>query len=78
MTQEIPLFRTRTLQPAIKTPLPQQKMQTGIATFAEAEALQVQLAEDHYTALGKDETGYYVKAPSAALVAYLTATEGQN
>lgn len=60
---------------ATKPPLPQQKLQAGIATFAEAAAAQAELAKDYYTAVGKDASGYYVKAPDAATLAYLKATE---
>lgn len=53
--------------PADRAPLPRDKWVTGIATFAEARRVQLDLKQQHLTALGLGEEGYYVACPDSGL-----------
>lgn len=75
IVDSIPLFRTRTItkaptvapDPAQRPPLPQSLWVVSIATFGEARRLQMELAKEYVTHLGKAGDFYYVAGPGNGL-----------
>lgn len=59
----IPLMHMRTGRP----PLPRDNWVTGLATFAEAHRVQLDLTARYITALGLGTDGYYVASPDSGL-----------
>ena len=50
-----------------RAPLPRGQWVTGIATFAEAHRVQLDLTAQYITALGLGTDGYYVASPDSGL-----------